>query len=70
MGDAYTNTYEMVDENGETQTITEEYPANRYGHRAQMSRCKAIGTIPDSLINNGNASVVNGDTVYDPTPNN
>ena len=66
MGDAYTNTY--IDENGNE--IVEEYAANRWGHRAQMSRCKSIGDIPDSLINGGNAAVVNGDTVYDPTPNN
>ena len=66
MGDAYTNTY--IDENGNE--IVEEYAANRWGHRAQMCRCKSIGDIPDSLINGGNAAVVNGDTVYDPTPNN
>ena len=66
MGDAYTYTY--IDENGNE--IVEEYAANRWGHRAQMSRCKSIGDIPDSLINGGNAAVVNGDTVYDPTPNN
>ena len=70
MGVAYTNTYEMVDENGDTVTITEEYEANRWGHAAQMERCKAIGVIPTNLINGGNASVVNGETVYDPTPNN
>jgi hypothetical protein len=35
-----------------------------------MERCKAIGVIPTTLINSGNPSVVNGDTVYDPTPNN
>ena len=40
------------------------------GHAAQMERCKAIGVIPTNLINGGNASVVNGETVYDPTPNN
>lgn len=70
MGVAYTNTYEMVDENGDTVTITEENEANRWGHAAQMERCKAIGVIPTNLINGGNASVVNGETVYDPTPNN
>ena len=31
-------------------------------------RCKTIGDIPTSLINGGNASVVNGNVVYDPTP--
>jgi len=69
MGDAYTNTYE-TDENGNTMRYTEEYAANRWGHRAQIARCKTIGDIPTSLINGGNASVVNGDVVYDPTPNN
>lgn len=66
MGDAYTNTY--IDQNGNE--VVEEYPANRWGHRGQMNRCKAIGVIPTNLINGGNASVVNGETVYDPTPNN
>ena len=60
MGDEYT--YE--DQNGDTQT----QPANRYGHRGQLARCKTIGGIPTFLINNGNASVVNGTVVYDPTP--
>ena len=64
MGDEYTNTYQ--DENGNE--VTETFPANRYGHRAQMARCKTIGDIPTSLINGGNASVVNGNVVYDPTP--
>jgi len=66
MGDAYTNTY--TDENGNE--VVEEFPANRWGHRGQIARCKTIGDIPASLINGGNASVVNGKTVYDPTPNN
>ena len=43
---------------------------DRHGHAGQMERCKAIGVIPTNLINGGNASVVNGETVYDPTPNN
>jgi hypothetical protein len=64
MGDEYTNTYQ--DENGNE--VTETIPANRYGHRSQMARCKTIGDIPTSLINGGNASVVNGNVVYDPTP--
>ena len=64
MGDEYTNTY--TDENGNE--VTETIAANRYGHRGQMSRCKTIGDIPTSLINGGNASVVNGTVVYDPTP--
>ena len=54
-----------LDENGNE--VTETFPANRYGHRAQMARCKTIGDIPTSLINGGNASVVNGNVVYDPT---
>ena len=29
---------------------------------------KLIGPLPTSFINNGNASVVNGTVVYDPTP--
>lgn len=41
---------------------------DRYGHAGMMERCKTIGNIPTDLINNGNASVVNGNTVYDPTP--
>ena len=60
MGDAYS----YIDDDGNE--VNE--PANRWGHRAQMNRCKAIGDIPTSLINNGNASVVNGTVVYDPTP--
>ena len=66
MGDAYTNTY--IDQDGNE--VTEEFSANRWAHRGQMERCKAIGTIPTNLINGGNASVVNGEVVYDPTPNN
>jgi len=54
------------DENGEE--VTEYNPPNRYGHRGQMNRCKAIGPLPTSIINGGNASVVNGDVVFDPTP--
>jgi hypothetical protein len=50
--------------------VVEEFAANRWGHRGQIARCKTIGDIPTSLINGGNASVVNGDVVYDPTPNN
>ena len=68
MGEAYTNTYEMVDEDGNTITVTEENEANRWGHAGQLARCKTIGSIPTSLINGGNASVVNGEVVYDPTP--
>ena len=64
MGDEYTNTYQ--DENGNE--VTETIPANRYGHRSHMARCNTIGDIPTSLINGGNASVVNGNVVYDPTP--
>ena len=60
MGDAYS----YID--GDGNEVNE--PATRWGHRAQMNRCKAIGDIPTSLINNGNASVVNGTVVYDPTP--
>ena len=66
MGVEYTNTY--IDENGNE--VNEFNEATRWGHAAQMERCKAIGVIPTSLINGGNASVVNGVTVYDPTPNN
>ena len=40
---------------------------DRNGFAGQMDRCKTIGNIPTDLINNGNASVVNGNTVYDPT---
>ena len=65
MGDEYTNTY--TDENGNE--VTETIAANRHGHRGQLARCKTIGSIPTSLINGGNASVVNGTVVYDPTPN-
>ena len=35
----------------------------------EQDRCKAIGTVPTTLINGGNASVVNGTVVFDPTPN-
>ena len=66
MGIEFTTTY--TDENGNE--VTETIPANRWGHAALMERCKAIGVIPTSLINGGNASVVNGEVVYDPTPNN
>jgi len=66
MGREFTRTY--TDENGNE--VTETVPANRHGHAGQIERCKAIGVIPTSLINGGNASVVNGDVVYDPTPNN
>ena len=34
----------------------------------QQAKCKAIGVLPTSIINGGNASVVNGTVVYDPTP--
>ncbi|MDA9124219.1 hypothetical protein N9J45_02325, partial [Gammaproteobacteria bacterium] len=64
MGDAYTNTY--IDQDGNE--VVEDFPANRYGHRGQIARCKTIGDIPTSLINGGNASVVNGVVTYDPTP--
>jgi|TARA_B110000881_G_scaffold183243_1_gene170375 hypothetical protein len=33
-----------------------------------LLRCKSIGVLPTSLINGGNASVINGTVVYDPTP--
>jgi hypothetical protein len=66
MGVEYTNTY--IDQNGNE--VSEFNEATRWGHAAQMERCKAIGVIPTTLINSGNPSVVNGDTVYDPTPNN
>ena len=33
-------------------------------------RCQWIGTIPSTFINNGNPSVVNGEVIFDPTPNN
>ena len=33
----------------------------------EQDRCKAIGPVPTSLINNGDASVINGDVVFDPT---
>lgn len=33
-------------------------------------RCEWIGTIPSTFINNGNPSVVNGEVIFDPTPNN
>jgi hypothetical protein len=60
MGDAYS----YIDEDGNE--VNQE--GNRYGHRGQMDRCKAIGTLPTSFINNGNATVVNGTVVYDPSP--
>ena len=62
------NTRTYIDENGNE--VTEFIEANRWGHAAQMESCKAIGVIPTNLINGGNASVVNGEVVYDPTPNN
>jgi len=34
----------------------------------EKDRCKTIGVLPTSIINGGNASVVNGTVVYDPTP--
>ena len=34
----------------------------------EQDRCKAIGPLPTEIINGGNASVVNGTIVYDPTP--
>ena len=37
-------------------------------HSAQVDRCKTIGVLPTSIINGGNASVVNGIVVFDPTP--
>ena len=60
MGDAYS----YIDDDGNE--VNQE--ANRWGHRGQMDRCKAIGTLPTSFINNGNATVVNGTVVYDPSP--
>ena len=38
------------------------------GHLQDLERCKTIGVLPTSIINGGNASVVNGTVVYDPTP--
>ena len=64
MGDAFTYTYTDQDGN----EIVEDFPANRNGHRGLKARCKTIGNIPTSLINGGNASVVNGVVTYDPTP--
>ena len=37
-------------------------------HSIQVDRCKTIGVLPTSIINGGNASVVNGTVVFDPTP--
>ena len=37
-------------------------------HLKDLERCKTIGVLPTSIINGGNASVVNGTVVYDPTP--
>ena len=34
----------------------------------EKDRCKTIGVLPTSIINGGNASVVNGTVVFDPTP--
>jgi hypothetical protein len=34
----------------------------------ESARCQTIGPIPTTLINSGEAAVVNGDVVYDPTP--
>jgi hypothetical protein len=34
----------------------------------ESARCQTIGPVPSTLINSGEASVVNGDVVYDPTP--
>ena len=34
----------------------------------ENARCMTIGVLPTSMINGGNASVVNGTVVYDPTP--
>ena len=64
MGDAFTYTYTDQDGN----EVVENIPANRNGHRGLKARCKTIGNIPTSLINGGNASVVNGVVTYDPTP--
>lgn len=36
--------------------------------QADMDRCQSIGPLPTSIINNGNASVVSGTVVYNPTP--
>ena len=60
MGDAYS----YIDSDGNEVNVE----ANRWSHRGQMDRCKAIGPLPTLFINNGNASVVNGTVVYDPTP--
>jgi len=37
-------------------------------HLRELKYCKTIGVLPTSIINGGNASVVNGTVVYDPTP--
>ena len=39
-------------------------------HLRELEYCKTIGVLPTSIINGGNASVVNGTVVYDPTPSN
>jgi hypothetical protein len=51
---------DLVEENGFGNWYT--------GHLEDLERCKTIGVLPTSIINGGNASVVNGTVVYDPTP--
>ena len=36
--------------------------------KREQLRCKSIGPIPTNLINGGNASVINGTVVFDPSP--
>ena len=45
----------------------EWYPYAEYINTEQ-ERCMTIGILPTSFINGGNASVVNGTVVFDPTP--
>ena len=37
-------------------------------YQPQRDECKTIGSVPTTLINNGNAAVVNGTVVFDPSP--
>ena len=61
--------YEYGGPNSVTELVTGSEYGDFYSYwLKEKDRCKTIGVLPTSIINGGNASVVNGTVVYDPTP--
>ena len=67
--DAVAGGYEYSGPQSPTEMVTGSDFGDFYTYwLSDKDRCKTIGVLPTSIINGGNASVVNGTVVFDPTP--